>query len=80
MPDLTEQEAEAAIRKMASEIGDPLGGVLRALLKMLDAERAKIDAMTEERDVIRAKFDDAVRVTCAASNDAERALRESDLL
>ena len=37
---MTESEAEAALRKMASGVGDPLGGVLRSLLDMLDTERA----------------------------------------
>ena len=42
--------------------------------------RAQVEAVTEERDFIRAKLDDAIRVACAASNDAERALREAELL
>jgi hypothetical protein len=39
---MTEAEAEAGLRKMAAEVGDPLGGVLRSLLNMLDAEREKV--------------------------------------
>lgn len=36
-----EAEAEAGLRKMAAEIEDPLGGVLRAMFNLLDAERRR---------------------------------------
>ena len=36
---MNEAEAEVAIRKMAREVADPLGGVLRSLLAMVDKER-----------------------------------------
>ena len=42
---MTEEQCEAALRKMAAEVGDPLGGVLRSLFNMLDAEREKVRLM-----------------------------------
>lgn len=38
-PNVNETDAEAAIRKMSVEVADPLGGVLRSLLNMLDDAR-----------------------------------------
>jgi len=48
-----ERQAEDALRKMASEVGDPLGGVLRSLFGMIDRERARV------ADVERALLDAA---------------------
>lgn len=45
---MNEAEAEVAIRKMAREVDDPLGGVLRSLLAMVDKERARVDATWAE--------------------------------
>ncbi len=55
-------------------------GVFHTAQHCVSALQASLEALTEERDYVRAKFDDAIRVACAASNDAERALREAEIL
>jgi len=47
---------EAAIRKMAVEVSDPLGGVLRTLLGMIDREREQVRAKTAEHGDVVAKY------------------------
>lgn len=38
----SEKQAEAILRKMAQELADPLGGILRSLLVLIDEERQKV--------------------------------------
>lgn len=59
MPDEMTEE-ERALRKMAVEVADPLGGVLRSVLALLDAAR-------KERDDARALADDTEALVWSSS-------------
>jgi hypothetical protein len=44
-------EEERALRKMAAEVADPLGGVLRSVLALVDAARKERDDAFDWEDV-----------------------------
>ena len=72
---MTETDAEAALRKMAAEIGDPVGGVLRSLLNMLDMARQQRDEAYERSAC--ACEDIIVLEQAATLNDPIRRLRQA---
>ena len=76
--DWTADQVGAALGEaMAADAHVQAVSELRAQLASADARAA---SSIEERDFARATISEVVRVACAASNDAERALRKAGLL